>query len=468
MSDNISLKRASSYYFFGNIFNKGIAFLTVPIFTRLLNTAEYGIVTTFNSWATIASMVFGFTIYMGIRAAFIDYDYAINDVLSVTSTFTWVSGGIISIGIIFFNYLKLNIDFVLVLTCCIQGISLALIQNYMMYLMMKYEYKSRTALMIFPNLVSAIISIIVVTFFIKDNLYYGRIIPSTIITATFGFYALYKTYKKSLMLFNRGYLIYTLRISSPLVLHGIALNILAQSDLTMITWLSDSSETGIYSLIYNFGMIATVMTTSLEGIWVPWFTNRLGVGSRNEINYRSMHYIRFMTIIMIGIILAGPEIVKFLASEKYWRGIIIIPPIVIANYLIFAYTLFVNIEHFYKKTIFITVNTLIAALSNLILNYLLIPHYGYIAAAYTTVGSYFLAFVMHAFYSKKLEPDLYPLPRFIPSLIQMLIASFVFYFFIECWSVRWGIAIAWLLIYIFVNRDMISDYIPNKIKFKKR
>lgn len=92
--------------------------------------------------------------------------------------------------------------------------------------------------------------------------------------------------------------------------------------------------------------------------------------------------------------MVGPEIVKLLASSKYWEGIGIIPPVVLANYIIFAYTLYVNIEHFYKKTPYITLNTVIAAGLNLILNYIFIPRYGYMAAAYTTLVACYLFFVL--------------------------------------------------------------------------
>ena len=59
---------------------------------------------------------------------------------------------------------------------------------------------------------------------------------------------------------------------------------LVESDRTMITWLADASQTGIYSLIYNFSMIATVITTSLDGVWVPWFTKQMSNKGYKEIN----------------------------------------------------------------------------------------------------------------------------------------------------------------------------------------
>lgn len=63
----------------------------------------------------------------------------------------------------------------------------------------------------------------------------------------------------------------------------------------MITSLAGAAQTGIYSLIYNFSMIAAVITTTLEGIWVPWFINKLKLNSRDEINMVAKDYINLMT-----------------------------------------------------------------------------------------------------------------------------------------------------------------------------
>lgn len=460
----VDLKKASTYYLIGNLFNKGISFLTVPVFSRLLDISDYGIVTTFNSWVAILSMIFGFAIYMGIRAAFIDFEDKIDNVVSVTSTFTVLSGIIISFFIVSACILiNINLSVTLIVLCCIQGISSALIQNYSMYLMMKYRYKVRTALMILPNLLSALISIVVVAWIVKDKLYLGRIVPTTAVYAIFALWILFLIFRRSKMFFNREYLLYALKISAPLVLHGIALNILSQSDLTMITWLADSSQAGLYSLIYNFSMIATVITTSLDGVWIPWFTEKLKLRQTDEINERVTDYINLMAIALIGVILISPEVVKILASRQYWDGISIIPPIVIANYLVFAYTLYVNIEHFYKRTIYITINTLIAASSNIILNYIFIPKFGYVAAAYTTVASYLLAFILHTNYAKRLEHNLYPIIKFVPSIIQIFIVTIVFYVFIDRWLVRWGLAIIYLIIVALNNKKRIQAYLPTRI-----
>ena len=129
-------KKASVFYLIGNLFNKGFAFLTVPVFTRILSTTDYGIVTTYNSWIGILSMVMGFAIYMGIRAAFIDYTEYVDDFVSVSTTFTLISGGIMCFFIGGGVYLlRINVNLTLVVLCLLQGLASALIQNYSMYLM---------------------------------------------------------------------------------------------------------------------------------------------------------------------------------------------------------------------------------------------------------------------------------------------------------------------------------------------
>lgn len=455
-------KKASAFYLIGSLFNKGFAFLTVPIFTRILSTTDYGIVTTYNSWISILSMEMGFAIHMGIRAAFIDYKEKIDDFVSVTTTFTLLCGGVMCLFIGGGAYLlRINVDLTLIVLCLLQGLATALVQNYSMYLMMQYRYKFRTALMILPNLLSVGASVFAILFVVKTDLYMGRIVPTALINAAFGLIIVALVYARSHVLYNREYLKYGLAISMPLVLHGIALNILSQSDRTMITWLADASQTGVYSLIYNFSMIATVITTSLDGVWVPWFTERLKNREIKSINDLAVDYINLMTYAMVGVMFVGPEVVKLLASSKYWEGISIIPPVVLANYIIFAYTLYVNIEHFYKKTPYITVNTLIAAGSNLILNYIFIPLYGYVAAAYTTLFSYLLAFVLHARYAKKLEPDVYPLKSFVRPLAHIFGAMIVFYLFMNEWYIRWGGLCIYLVLMFIREWKKIVEFFPS-------
>lgn len=342
---------AGALYFIATLFNKGIGFVTVPIFSRILTTSDYGTVTTFNSWVSMISVFISLALYNAVRNSFVDMDdkerpHFLSTIITFTGLVFLTVMGVCVVATVF---VPRNINTALIFMCIIQSFGYALINDYSYYLMMRYRYKFRAALMVLPGLISVVLSIFAILFILKDNLYLGRIVPTTAVYGIFAIVVLMAVYSKTKPELNLDYLKYGLKIALPLVLHSIALQILSQSDRVMITSLRNAAETGVYSLVYNLSMIATVITTSLDGIWVPWFTGKLKERKIREINVLAMDYVHLMTYAMVALILVGPEILKIFADQRYWEGMSIIPPIALANYMIFMYTMYVYIEHYYKK-----------------------------------------------------------------------------------------------------------------------
>jgi len=426
-----------------------------------MSTYDYGMVDTYNSWVAMLTMILGFALHTGIRLAYVDFKEKFEEFTATAMLFTIVtSGGISAVILIACKALNLGTSVALVALCLIQSISSALITDFDYYLMMRYRYRFRTLILILPNLLATIFSIFAILVVCKNNAYLGRIIPTAFVNITIALIVVILIFKKSHVSLKKDYIKYGLAISVPLIIHGIALNILSQSDRVMITWLADASQTGIYSLIYNFSMVATVITTSLEGVWFPWFLTNLKERKLNDIRKIAVDYVNLMAYAMVCLILIAPEIVKLLASKAYWEGIVIIPPVVISNFIVFIYTLYVQIEHYYKKTTYITFNTLIAATSNLILNFIFIPKYGYVAAAYTTIASYFISFVLHSRYARKLEPDLYPIKIFVRPLVHILFTSVLFYVLTDYWYVRWAAMLIYFVAMLIRERKRIVAYFP--------
>ena len=435
------------------LFNKGIAFLTIPIFTRILTTYDYGVINTYNAWVGIFSIVLGLALHMGIRSAFNDYLDKIENFMSSTIFFSLISGSILSlITILIFKTFDFNIGLSLpLLTMCLfQSLSSALISDYDMYLMMKVDYKRRTLLMILPNLLSTISGIILILFVYENNKYLGKIVPNFIVYIIFALIIVFSMINRSKLIIQKSYIKYGLNISLPIITHGLSLGILSRSDRIMITSLVGEAETGVYSLIYNFSMIVTVISGSLEGIWVPWFTKELKVRNIKSINLRVTSYIKIMTYATIGVILISPEILKIMAPSDYWYGIPSIPIIVLSSYMIFLYTIYVNIEHFHKKTKRIAANTITAAISNISLNFMLIPKYGLFGASFATLVSYIISLIMHYRSSKKLEVDLFPIKLIIEPIILVILSCIIFYVFLDCAILRWLSGA--LLFILFINK----------------
>lgn len=451
--------KAGSLYLIGNLFNNGIAFLTVPIFTRILSTYDYGIINTYSSWVGILSMILGMTLHMAVRSAFIDYEEKIDEFMSSITFLTLLSTVAISTLVVTVIIVaEINIHLTLVILSLIQGFSTAIIANFSMYLMMKYKYKARTLLLIFPNLITTIISLIAIIYVFESNKYLGKIIPSSIVSFVFAITLI-------ILILNRGsnsisikYWKYALTLSLPIILHGLSLTILGQSDRIMLTTIVGPSETGIYSLIYNFSMILNVVIVSLEGVWVPWFTQQMKDREINLINEKVKLYIGIVTIAVIGILLISPEVLRILAPKEYWHGELIIPPIILSSYVIFIYTLYVNVEHFHKKTRHIAVNTIIAASGNIVLNFIFIPKYGMYAASVTTLISYLLALLLHHKYSKKIEKELFPLKIILKYLLVVISFTGLFYLISEFMVLRWLILVLLLIIIVLTCRNKIIDF----------
>ena len=329
--------------------------------------------------------------------------------------------------------------------------------------MMKYRYKLRTLILILPNFLSTVVSVILIVFIMKNNLYLGKIVPTALITVIIALFIIIGVYRNGGVRLNKEYCKYALAISLPLILHSISLNILSQSDRIMITSYAGAAQTGIYSLIYNFSMIASVIISSIEGVWIPWFVLRLKERDIEQINEKAKLYMNIMTYAMVFILLFAEEVLKILATKEYMVGSIIIPPIVLANYVIYAYSLYVNIEHYYKKTRTIAINTMIAAVMNLVLNYIFIPRYGYVAAAFTTLGSYLISFILHYISAKQIEKDLFDIKLFIKPILLIAIGVVCFYVFEKMWYIRWGGAILFF-VYVFIKEKEIIVEILNKRK----
>ena len=100
-----------------------------------------------------------------------------------------------------------------------------------------------------------------------------------------------------------------------------------------------------------------------------------------------------MGIFICVTILSGPEFVKILAPQNYWKFEYVVPFILNACMML-LYRFYVEVILFYKSNIALSLCVLFCALVNIALNMVLIPYVGAIAACYTTVVSYGILFIL--------------------------------------------------------------------------
>ena len=135
------------------------------------------------------------------------------------------------------------------------------------------------------------------------------------------------------------------------------------------------------------------------------------------------------------------------------------PPVSFGCVCQFIYSMYVSVEQFKKKTVGMAIASCIAALSNYLLNYFLIPKFGYIAAAYTTLASYLILLFIHVWLVRRMHiGKLYPLKFFILLLAAMTIYTVFINILYSHNIIRYIIAAAYfvaVLIFAIKSKDRI-------------
>jgi len=243
-------------------------------------------------------------------------------------------------------------------------------------------------------------------------------------------YIIYNLIKISKFSFNNEHIKYSLKFGIPLIPHALSGFILTFFDRIIINQLSGASDTGLYSFAYNVGMIMNMAVMALNKSWVPLFYENLTKNSFEKINNLAYNYSKYIYLIAIVLILFAKEIVSIIADKKYHAALPIVPVIVVGYLGVFLYTLYGNYSFYRKKTVLISIATLSAGAINIGLNYWLIPIYGYVAAAYTTLVSYFFLFLFHFLNVKYVlkEKNIISIRSVTLNFIWVIFASIIFIF----------------------------------------
>ena len=193
----------------------------------------------------------------------------------------------------------------------------------------------------------------------------------------------------------------------------------------MIRAIVGNSEAGIYSLAGNIKLILTIITDSIGTTWQTWFYEQIQERKVYKIQKNASYLTCFFAILTICLMTLSPELVIFLGGDNYISGKYVALPMILDAFVLFIYNVIVPAEYFTKKTHYIMIGTLIAAIINVVTNYIFINLYGFIDAAYTTLFSYCCYLILHLIISKALiKFYIIPLKNFF-ILSNIVIVSFI-------------------------------------------
>lgn len=451
--------RAGIGYTIGNVFVKGIGFLTLPLFSRLLTTEEFGIFNVFVSYEAILYVVIGLALHSSIQSAKLEFQDKIDDYTSSISLIYIVDAAIaLAIALVFSDSLSRLMDFSrgTIVMLVLYSFGSAYLTLYNNRLSLNYDYKKYMLVALSNSLGNVILSLLFILTIFRNDRAIGRIIGATVSMFVLSMVLLFITFSKAKPKYNKEYWKFGIKYSLPIVPHGISQVLLAQVDRIMIHSMVGNSEAGIYSLAGNIKLIMTIINESVTTAWRTWFYNEIDHDRINNIQKYAGALATLFVIFSVGLMAISPEMILVLGGKEYDTGKYVAIPMIIDAYVLFLYSVIVQSEYYKKKTTYIMLGTLIATVINLITNYVFIKYYGFIAAAYTTLFSYVCYLALHIVISYKVAGFfVLKLKYLFINLAIIAVAAVVDLVFIERIAIRWGICLVMVAgVFYWLNRQI--------------
>lgn len=397
-SINPAIKMAF-WFLFCSFLQKGISFITTPIFTRVMETEEYGRFSIYNSWSGIIAVFATLSISGNCytRGLIVNkenkdqFGSALQGLLTVC---------IIVSAILFYSFKNIifSVTRLTPFLIVLMFVEMLLTNAYNFYYNRKrveYDYKPIVIITVLFTVLRPVISLVAVHFADASHQVEARVLGITIVN-TLLFLPLYiRIFAKGKQFYNKDYWKYALVFCIPLIPHYLSSVVLNQADRIMIEYYIGESEAAYYSVAYTLAGVMGFFNAAVAQSFDPWIYQSLKEKKLDRIGPVSYKIIACIAIINFLVVLVAPELLAILAPSNYNAALYVIPPVTISVFFTFMYSLFATFQFYYQKTKWVAIGSCIGAILNIVLNAIFIPVFGFIAAGYTTLICYILFGLFH-------------------------------------------------------------------------
>ncbi|MCI9177740.1 MAG: oligosaccharide flippase family protein [Clostridia bacterium] len=365
-----------------------ITILLLPIYTSILSTEEYGI---YDLIITITTFLLPFITLLMEESMFrflIDAKSEIEkkQVISQTVCYTLASSIVFSIIILIigklFHIQNTTIFLIYLLTNLLVGLRNAVVRG-----------MGKIKLYSISNFITSILVILLNIVFIVwfkygyYGLLYSAIIANTLVSIVI-FIKVHLFKYISFKSCNKKQMQEMVRYSIPLVPNSISWAIINLSDRIVISNVLGTSANGVYSMSYKF---PNVMDTVYNFFYTAWKESAAKAVNDTDsiIFYNKIYTIlkQFLYALVLGIIAFMPFVFPILIKNEFTEAYLYIPVLLLAMYFNNISGFYGGIFSAYKDTKIMGKTTIISAIINLVVDIILIKFIGIWAAAFSTLIS---------------------------------------------------------------------------------
>lgn len=401
--------KAGVWFTICSIAQRGISVISMPIFTRLFSTEEYGTYNLYTSWF----MLFGLVVTLNLQQEV--FNKGLSDHEEERPEYSSCQAALITLLTLAFYavYLLLH-DFVNAFTG--MGTLLtslmfadvwtsAIVSLWLARRRFDYAYKPLIAVTLGISFASVVLGFFAVWVAPDEWKVVARVVSNLAPFFAATVFVLVSFARESLCLFKREWWGRSVKLGIPLVPHYASQVLLNQADKILISWFLDNVKVAIYGVAHSAGLLLVMVNNGINSSFVPWLYGKLRSGDYRPIGGVSNALVVLVALLVFLLMLLAPECVAVLATEEYAEAIWCIPPIATGVVFSFMYTLFVNVEIYYGKAGYIATASVLSALVNVALNVVAIPVFGYIASAYVTALCYLGTMGLHYCFMKRALKD---------------------------------------------------------------
>ena len=382
--------KVSSAYVLCSVLQRCLLFLTMPLFTRLLTTEQYGQVIIYSSWQGLLQIFLTLNLaYGSFSPAMVKYKSDRDGyIASVEGICLLLAGFFLLIYLPFAGLWNQLFELPTSIMCLMVAETLSVTALLLWSGKKRFEFKYISVVLVTLAIAVATPLLQYVLVITNEEKGYARIWGMAIVNIVAGGVFFVLNIIRGKTVFRRQYWKYALGFNIPLLAYYLSQMVFNQSDRIMISHMVGMDKSAVYGVAYNLAVVLTFVLDAINNAYIPWLYEKLDKGQEKENRSVSLGIAALMALLLSGVIWFAPEIVLVMAGEKYLEAVYVVPPVALSLLLLFYSQLFANVEFYYEEKRSLVWASLGAAVTNLILNWIFIRMYGYVAAAYTTLFSY--------------------------------------------------------------------------------
>lgn len=392
LTQALSIKGGVISYLLTEGIVKAVLLFTIPIFARVLSKGDFGTWSLYISALPLVSVLLDFSQRVSVKRYYLENSHQMKTfILGIYLSIICVTLGCFFVIYIFELY---YVDSEFTLTLLSAGMFYALIEVYISYLQMNKNVIFYNLIYGFKSVLPYLIVIPVFCYVGSNYIYFAYI--QLAILAIISIYVFFQLEPR--LLFGARQLLvnikYSLKLGSTVLPAIISAFFLTTSDRYMIDYFYGKEEVANYSIAYTVASIFTMLVLASNKAWQPFILSKLQSNEYSRISKFARLYVGVAFFVVLGLYLFRTWLVIFIGGDQYIEVIGMIPIILGGLFFYFLYTVFSNVAFYNNDMLWFSFPAGICAIINIVLNYILLPLYGYEIAALTTLISYFFEFLI--------------------------------------------------------------------------